>query len=84
MYRTHYANQIDKGLENQEVEIAGWVHRRRDHGGIIFLDLRDRTGLVQVVVEPTQGDLFVEADHLRPEYVISVLGSVRLRPKGMT
>lgn len=83
MHRTHYADQIDAQIIGQSVKIAGWVHRRRDHGGIIFLDIRDRTGLVQVVVEPSTKDLFEQADHLRPEYVVALAGLVQKRPPGM-
>ncbi len=83
MYRTHYAEEINLTALGQAVEIAGWVHRRRDHGGIIFLDVRDRTGLVQVVVEPGDETLFQRADALRAEYVVAVIGGVRRRPEGM-
>lgn len=83
MYRTHYADQISLEIVGREVTIAGWVHRRRDHGGIIFLDIRDRTGLVQVVIEPTAAELFAQADRMRAEYVVAVSGRVRPRPVGM-
>ncbi len=83
MYRTHYADAVNLSAIGRKVEVAGWVHRRRDHGGIIFLDVRDRTGLVQVVVEPADETLFQRADALRAEYVVAVAGEVRRRPEGM-
>lgn len=83
MHRSHYASQIGAGQIGEKVAVAGWVHRRRDHGGIIFLDLRDRTGLVQVVVEPDQPAIFERAERVRAEYVVAVRGLVRPRPEGM-
>ncbi|HSW71063.1 MAG TPA: aspartate--tRNA ligase, partial [Gammaproteobacteria bacterium] len=80
--RTHYCGQVTKACLNEEVQLAGWVHRRRDHGGIIFLDLRDREGLVQVVFAPEKKDLFAQAESLRNEYVIQVRGRVCERPAG--
>ncbi len=80
--RSHYCGQISKKLLDQEVKLAGWVHRRRDHGGVIFVDLRDREGLVQVVFAPTRPEIFKLAETLRNEYVIQVQGKVRLRPEG--
>lgn len=80
--RTHYCGEVSKDLVEQEVVVAGWVHRRRDHGGIIFLDLRDREGLVQVVFSPEKTQLFTQAEALRNEYVIQVKGRVRQRPAG--
>ena len=78
--RTHYCGDVTEALLNHEVSICGWVHRRRDHGGVIFIDLRDREGLVQVVFEPEQQALFSQAELLRSEYVICAEGKVRLRP----
>lgn len=80
--RSHYCGQVNESLLDQPVCLAGWVHRRRDHGGVIFVDLRDRDGLVQVVFDPDRADLFADAEKLRSEYVVSVKGKVRLRPKG--
>jgi aspartyl-tRNA synthetase len=81
--RSHYCGQIDRALIGQTVRVAGWVHRRRDHGGVIFVDLRDREGLLQVVFHPDDAALFAEAERLRGEYVILVAGTVRERPKDM-
>jgi aspartyl-tRNA synthetase len=80
--RTHYCGQVDEKLIGQTVEAAGWVHRRRDHGGIIFVDLRDREGLLQVVFDPDFAVVFGEAERLRNEFVIRVKGQVRERPAG--
>jgi aspartyl-tRNA synthetase len=80
--RTHYAQDINETLIGQEVQVAGWVHRRRDHGGLIFVDLRDRTGLVQIVCQPDDSG-FATLDRVRAEYVIQVAGRVRARPEGM-
>ncbi|HSC47224.1 MAG TPA: aspartate--tRNA ligase, partial [Gammaproteobacteria bacterium] len=80
--RSHYCGQVNETLLDQEIRLAGWVHRRRDHGGVIFVDLRDREGLVQVVFDPDRAALFKDAERLRSEYVVSVKGKVRHRPKG--
>ncbi len=80
--RTHYCGQVDERLTGETVEVAGWVHRRRDHGGIIFVDLRDREGLLQVVFDPDEKEVFAEAERLRNEFVIRVKGRVRERPTG--
>jgi aspartyl-tRNA synthetase len=80
--RSHYCGQVDEKLIGQTVEVAGWVHRRRDHGGIIFVDLRDREGLLQVVFDPDAAEVFREAERLRNEFVIRVKGRVRERPAG--
>ena len=80
--RTHYCGQVNEKLIGQTVEVAGWVHRRRDHGGIIFVDLRDREGLLQVVFDPDAAELFRDAERLRNEFVIRVKGRVRERPAG--
>ncbi len=80
--RTHYCGNVDEKLTSQEVTVAGWVHRRRDHGGVIFVDLRDREGLLQVVFDPDLKEVFGEAERLRSEFVIQVKGKVRSRPAG--
>ena len=80
--RSHYCGQIDESLIGQEVEVTGWVHRRRDHGGVIFVDLRDREGLLQVVFDPDRPEIFAEAERIRSEYVLAVKGKVRQRPDG--
>jgi len=80
--RSHYSANINEKLIDQVVTICGWVHRRRDHGGVIFLDVRDRTGLVQLVFEPESADTFALADKVRHEYVIQAAGVVKLRPHG--
>jgi aspartyl-tRNA synthetase len=80
--RTHYCGQIDEQLVGQHVSVAGWVHRRRDHGGVIFVDLRDREGLVQIVFNPEQQVLFERAEKLRNEFVVRARGLVRERPAG--
>lgn len=80
--RTHYCGQVNESLIDQEVEICGWVHRCRNHGGVIFINLRDREGLVQIVVDPQRADIFKLAENLHSEYVIQVKGRVRPRPEG--
>lgn len=80
--RSHYCGQITAEHLGQEVKLAGWVNRRRDHGGVIFVDLRDREGVVQVVINPEQKDAFATAEALRSEFVIQVKGKVRKRPDG--
>ena len=80
--RSHYCGQIDESLIGQEISVAGWVHRRRDHGGVIFIDLRDREGLLQVVFDPDRPEIFAEAERIRSEYVLHVKGTVRKRPDG--
>jgi aspartyl-tRNA synthetase len=80
--RSHYCGQVDEKLTGQEVTVAGWVHRRRDHGGVIFVDLRDREGLLQVVFDPDAAEMFKEAERLRGEFVVRVRGLVRPRPAG--
>src|SRR5436190_2021977 len=82
MQRTHYCQQVNQSLVNETVSVCGWVHHRRDHGGIIFIDLRDRSGLLQVVFNPTSPELFKQAETLRNEYVVQVSGKVCIRPKG--
>ena len=80
--RSHYCGQLDTSLIDQKVELCGWVHRRRDHGGVIFIDLRDCKGLVQIVFDPDYAEPFAIADELRNEFVISISGTVRQRPRG--
>ena len=77
--RSHYCGQVDENLVDQEIELCGWVNRRRDHGGVIFVDLRDREGIVQVVFDPDRAEMFALAERIRNEYVLKVKGRVRLR-----
>jgi aspartyl-tRNA synthetase len=79
MQRTTYCGLVTTANLDQEVTLYGWVDRRRDHGGVIFLDLRDREGIVQVVFDPDAGDFFEQADRVRSEYVLQVTGKVRAR-----
>ena len=79
--RTNYCGELGKDFAGKSVTVCGWVHRRRDHGGVIFLDLRDTTGMVQIVVNPEQADSFVKADNVRSEYVLKVTGLVEERPQ---
>ena len=78
--RTHYCGDINASLDGQEVEVAGWVHRRRDHGGVIFIDLRDRSGLLQVVCDPDTEELFALAERVRSEFVLKVKGRASEKP----
>ena len=80
--RSHYCGQVNEQLLGREVTVAGWVHRRRDHGGVIFVDLRDREGLLQIVFNPDAAEVFAQAERLRSEYVVSCTGTVRERPAG--
>ncbi len=80
--RSHYCGELDSSFIDQQVRLCGWVHRRRDHGGVIFVDLRDRSGLVQVVIDPDQPEMFALAEQVRSEYVLAVEGRVRARPEG--
>jgi len=80
--RTHYCGEIDESLAGRTLEVAGWVHRRRDHGGVIFVDLRDRSGLLQIVFDPDNAGAFKAAEHLGREYCIQVQGKLRPRPAG--
>ena len=82
MKRTDYCGRIDRRFLDQTVALTGWVHRRRDHGGVIFIDLRDREGLVQVVCDPDRAATFAIAETLRNEYCVAVTGRVRPRPAG--
>ncbi|MGS2743673.1 aspartate--tRNA ligase [Halomonas sp. LS-001] len=80
--RSHYCGQLNETLVDQTVTVCGWVHRRRDHGGVIFLDMRDRDGIAQFVVDPDTAEAFAHADRVRSEYVLRITGRVRLRPEG--
>jgi aspartyl-tRNA synthetase len=80
--RSHYCGQVNESLIGKEVSVAGWVHRRRDHGGVIFVDLRDREGLLQIVFDPDAKDVFADAERLRGEFCIRIKGVVRARPGG--
>ena len=80
--RSHYCGQVDESLVGETVSVAGWVHRRRDHGGVIFVDLRDRQGLLQVVIDPDTPQAFAAAEHLGREYCLRIAGKVRRRPAG--
>ena len=82
MMRSHYCGDINESHLGTEVEICGWVHRRRDHGGVIFIDLRDREGIVQVVFDPDRAESFAIAESVRGEYVLKLKGRVRPRPDG--
>jgi len=80
--RSHYCGDLRGSHDGEEVRLCGWVHRRRDHGGVIFVDLRDREGLVQVVFDPDRPEIFRLAEQIRSEYVLQVRGRVRPRPEG--
>src|SRR5215208_2087644 len=80
--RSHYCGAVSAALVDSTVTLCGWVHRRRDHGGVIFIDLRDREGLAQVVVHPDTLQAFRIAESVRSEYVLRVAGTLRRRPEG--
>ncbi|MDE2306523.1 MAG: aspartate--tRNA ligase [Gammaproteobacteria bacterium] len=80
--RTHYCGEVGESLIGQVITVAGWAHRRRDHGGVIFIDLRDRSGLVQLVFDPDAAEVFAQAERVRNEFVLAVTGRVRARPAG--
>lgn len=80
--RSHYCGDVNASHIDQEVEVCGWVNRRRDHGGVIFIDLRDRNGLIQCVFDPDAADIFAAAEEVRSEYVLRIKGLVRARPEG--
>ena len=80
--RTHYCGELNAALVDRVVTLCGWAHRRRDHGGIIFIDLRDREGLAQVVCDPDRSAAFAAAERVRGEFVLRVTGKVRRRPEG--
>jgi aspartyl-tRNA synthetase len=80
--RTHYCGQLNVSNLGQTITLCGWAHRRRDHGGVIFIDLRDREGLAQVVCDPDRAEMFGIAESVRNEFVLKVTGRVRRRPEG--
>ena len=80
--RTHYCGSVTRDQLDQTITLCGWAHRRRDHGGVIFIDLRDREGLVQVVCDPDHADTFKIAEEVRSEFVLKITGRVRARPDG--
>ena len=82
MLRTHTCGELRSSHSDQEVTLCGWVHRRRDHGGLIFIDLRDRYGFTQVVIDPANTEVFALAETVRPEWVLRITGNVRNRIKG--
>ena len=82
--RTHYCGQLNASLDGQMVTLCGWAHRRRDHGGVIFIDLRDRDGLAQIVCDPDRADAFSIAESVRNEFCLKITGKVRPRPAGTT
>ena len=82
--RTHYCGQLNSKIIGQEVTLCGWAHRRRDHGGVIFIDLRDRDGLAQVVCDPDRPEMFAIAESVRSEFCLKITGKVRARPEGTT
>ncbi|HSG90013.1 MAG TPA: aspartate--tRNA ligase [Pseudomonadales bacterium] len=82
MMRSHYCGEINATHDGSQVDLCGWVQRRRDHGGVIFLDVRDRSGIVQVVFDPDTEESFALADRVRSEYVLRISGRVRPRPEG--
>src|SRR5512143_1332980 len=83
MYKTHNCGELRLLHVGQTVKLAGWLHKRRDHGGLIFLDLRDRSGLVQITVDPSNSAAYEAADKSRAEYVLQITGTVRARPAGL-
>src|SRR5438034_1679557 len=80
--RTTYCGLVSEALMGQTVTLMGWAHRRRDHGGVIFIDLRDREGLVQIVCDPDRPEMFKVAEDVRNEFCLKVVGKVRARPSG--
>ncbi len=80
--RTHYCGELNQENSGQEISVCGWVNRRRDHGGVIFIDLRDKKGILQVVVDPDNEALFSTAESVRNEFVLKITGLVRARPEG--
>ena len=80
--RSHQCGQVTEALIGQQVKLAGWVNRRRDHGGVIFIDLRDRDGFVQVVCDPDRPEMFKIAEQVRNEFCVQIHGLVRARPAG--
>src|SRR4029077_3944795 len=82
MKRTSYCGELRKKDVGNRVTLCGWIHSRRDHGGVLFCDLRDRTGIVQIVFKPENKDVFQSAQGLGNEYVVAVTGKVSERPAG--
>src|SRR3954466_594437 len=82
MMRTHYCGELNAALVDRTVTVCGWAHRRRDHGGVIFIDLRDREGLAQIVCDPDRASAFAAAERVRSEFVLRITGKVRRRPAG--
>src|SRR3981081_3257982 len=80
--RSHYCGELSAALVDRVITLCGWAHRRRDHGGVIFIDLRDREGLAQVVFNPERAAAFATAERVRNEFVLKVTGKVRRRPQG--
>jgi len=80
--RTHHCGEVGRAQIDQTITVAGWAQRRRDHGGVIFVDLRDRSGLLQIVFDPDRADVFAQAERVRNEFVLEVTGKVRARPAG--
>jgi len=82
MMRTHYCGQLNREHIGKTVTLCGWAHRRRDHGGVIFIDLRDREGMAQIVIDPDTKEAFATAETVRNEFVLKVVCKVRARPEG--
>lgn len=82
MKRSCYCGKVNESFLNKEITVSGWIHSRRDHGGVVFIDLRDREGIVQIVFQPENKEIFSSAEKLRSEFVISVKGIVSARPEG--
>ena len=80
--RTHYCGELNKTHIGEVVELCGWAHRRRDHGGVIFIDLRDKLGLAQIVIDPDTPDAFKISESIRNEFVLKIVCKVRPRPEG--
>ena len=78
--RTHYCGLVDEALIDHDVTLCGWADTRRDHGGVIFIDLRDHEGIVQVVIEPDNAKAFAAAENVRYEFCLRISGKVRRRP----
>src|SRR5450759_803134 len=83
MYKTHNWGELRWTQAGQKVTLAGWLHKRRDHGGLIFIDLRDRSGLVQVTIDPSVKAAYEVAEKARAEFVLKIVGTVRARPAGL-
>jgi aspartyl-tRNA synthetase len=80
--RTHYCGELNQQHIDEVVSVCGWINRRRDHGGVIFVDLRDKKGILQVVFDPDDAAMFAQAETLRNEFVLRVEGKLRVRPEG--